>query len=79
MRVGQKLAGADHSFRLKMDAGLYSSGGAVLAVPMFFMEGIVRTGLAVLLLGWGVYTLWKRNAGGWKLEAEDDHFAEMYE
>ncbi|MBT6275932.1 MAG: Tat pathway signal protein, partial [Chromatiales bacterium] len=51
----------------------------VLAVPMFFMEGFVRTGLAAAMLGWGVYALWKRNAGGWKLKPEDDHFAEMHE
>jgi hypothetical protein len=46
---------------------------------MFFMEGFVRTGLAAAMLGWGVYALWKRNAGGWKLKPEDDHFAEMHE
>ena len=51
----------------------------VLACPLLFMDGIVRTVLAVVLLVWGIYALWKRNKGGWKLEAEDDHFAEMHE
>jgi putative tricarboxylic transport membrane protein len=50
-----------------------------LAGPLLFMEGGVRTALAVLLLGWGAYTLWKRNKEGWKLVAEDDHFAEMHD
>lgn len=51
----------------------------ILAIPMLFMNGFVRTGLAVGMIIWGAYTLWKRNAGGWKLEAEDDHLAEMHE
>ena len=51
----------------------------VLAFPLFFMVGGVRTVLAVLLFGWGVYALWKRYKGGWKLEVEDDHFAEMHD
>jgi putative tricarboxylic transport membrane protein len=51
----------------------------VLAIPLFFMGSLVRTILAALLLGWGVYALWRRNKGGWKLVAEDDHFAEMHE
>ncbi len=51
----------------------------VLAFPMISMEGFVRPALAVAMLCWGVYALWKRKAGGWKLEAEDDHFAEMHE
>ena len=51
----------------------------VLAFPLLFMVGGVRTALAVFLLGWGVYALWRRNKDGWKLVAEDDHFAEMHE
>ena len=51
----------------------------VLAFPLLFMVGCVRTALAVFLLGWGVYALWRRNKDGWKLVAEDDHFAEMHE
>ncbi len=51
----------------------------VLSFPIFFMEGFVRPGLAALFAGWGIYELWKRRAGGWKLLVEDDHFAEMHE
>ena len=51
----------------------------VLALPLFFMEGIVRTALAVGLLCWSVYAFWKRKREGWKLEVEEDHFAEMHE
>jgi putative tricarboxylic transport membrane protein len=36
----------------------------VLAIPLFFMGSLVRTILAALLLGWGVYALWRRNKGG---------------
>ncbi len=49
----------------------------VLALPLFFMEGYIRPGLAVALLAWGAYALWKRKADGWKLERQDDHFAEL--
>lgn len=51
----------------------------VLALPMFFMQGFVRPILATALLVWGAYALWKRNAGGWKLEVEADHFAEVHD
>ena len=51
----------------------------VLSIPMLFMQGYVRTILAAGLLAWGVYALWKRSKGGWKLEVDDDHFAEMHE
>ena len=48
-----------------------------LALPMFFMQGTVRTVVAAALLTWGAYALWKRKQGGWKLEVADDHFAEI--
>jgi len=51
----------------------------ILAIPMFFMQGFVRPLLAMAMLTWGVYALWKRNKGGWKLEVEDDHFATLRE
>jgi putative tricarboxylic transport membrane protein len=51
----------------------------VLAIPLLFMVGGVRTVLAALLLGWGFYALWKRNKDGWKLVVEDDRFAELRE
>ena len=51
----------------------------VLAFPMFLMDGFFRTILAAAMLAWGGYALWKRNQEGWRLEAEDDHFAEMHE
>jgi len=51
----------------------------VLAFPMFFMEGVVRLVLGAALLCWGAYALWKRRAGGWKIQTADDHFAEMHD
>ena len=48
-----------------------------LAVPMFFMHGMVRPIVAAALIVWAVYALWKRRASGWKLEAVDDHFAQI--
>ncbi len=50
-----------------------------LAIPMFFMPGYVRLGLAAALVIWAVYTLLKRQKSGWKLEKAGDHFAEMHE
>ncbi|MBE0620866.1 MAG: tripartite tricarboxylate transporter permease [Burkholderiales bacterium] len=50
-----------------------------LALPMFFMQGTVRTIVAAALLVWAAYALWKRHSGGWKLEVADDRFAEMKE
>jgi hypothetical protein len=50
-----------------------------LALPMLFMDGKVRTFVAAALLAWGAYALWKRKRGGWKLEVENDHFAQMRE
>jgi putative tricarboxylic transport membrane protein len=50
-----------------------------LALPMFFMQGMVRTVVAAALLAWGAYALWKRHSGGWKLETDGEHLAEMRE
>lgn len=50
-----------------------------LALPMFFMDGKVRTFVAAALVAWGAYALWKRKRGGWKLEVENDHFAQIRE
>lgn len=50
-----------------------------LALPMFFMQGMVRTLVAAALLAWAAYTLWKRNSGGWKLASEDDILAKIRE
>ena len=49
----------------------------LLALPMFFMQGTIRTVVAAALLAWGAYALWKRKRGGWQLKAVDDHFAEI--
>jgi putative tricarboxylic transport membrane protein len=44
---------------------------AGLAVPMALMEGVVRPGIAALLIGTGLYFLWKQQKSGWRLQTDD--------
>ncbi len=39
------------------------------AVPLFMMGGVPRPILATLLAGFGLWTLYRRWRGGWRLEA----------
>jgi putative tricarboxylic transport membrane protein len=50
-----------------------------LALPLFFMQGQVRTFVAAGLMLWAAYALWKRHSGGWKLASEDDILAKLHE
>ena len=40
-----------------------------VSVPLYLMGGVARPVIAVIVLGFGVYTLWKRWKSGWKLTA----------
>ena len=40
-----------------------------VSLPLYLMGGVARPVIAVIVLGFGVYTLWKRWKSGWKLTA----------
>ena len=40
-----------------------------VSVPLYLMGGVARPVIAVIVLGFGAYTLWKRWKSGWKLTA----------
>ncbi len=40
-----------------------------VSLPLYLMGGVARPVIAVIVLGFGAYTLWKRWKSGWKLTA----------
>jgi putative tricarboxylic transport membrane protein len=50
-----------------------------LAPPLFMMGGIPRPIIAGALLALGIWLLWRRWRGGWKLEAPVEHAAQLEE
>ena len=41
-----------------------------VSVPLYMMGGVPRPVLATIVLGYGLFTVWQRARGGWRLEAD---------
>ena len=46
-------------------------GYFMVSIPLFMMGGIPRPVLAVVMIGFGAYQLWRRRQNGWRFEAAD--------
>ncbi len=43
-----------------------------VSLPLFMMGGIPRTVLAMVLIAYGAYQLWRRRQNGWRFEAKEN-------
>jgi putative tricarboxylic transport membrane protein len=50
-----------------------------LAFPIFMMNGVVRPVLAVALVAFGVWSLWRHWRAGWVLDAPEEHLVHLEE
>ena len=48
-------------------------GCFAVAVPLFLMGGYTRPTIAVLVIGYGAWTLWRRYKNGWVLDDSEAH------
>ena len=50
-----------------------------LAVPVFMMQGVIRPGLAMVMVLFGAWLLWRHARNGWRLEPPVEHSAALEE